>query len=169
MTATDTAPNPPGLPERSLDAPPPPPPPPPRAVAVATRTGWGQPLLVGALGLGACLLVRVHDPNQPGSYGICPFKAVTGLDCPGCGLTRGVAALLRGDVVRALDHNVFLPVVLAVIGLAYVRWVRRSLGHEVTRVMTPRWVPWAVTAVVLGFWVVRNLGGPFAFLASGAG
>ncbi|XZF12846.1 DUF2752 domain-containing protein [Chitinophagaceae bacterium MMS25-I14] len=27
----------------------------------------------------------------------CPFKRLTGLDCPGCGMQRSVIALLRGD------------------------------------------------------------------------
>jgi hypothetical protein len=33
----------------------------------------------------------------------CPFKYITGIDCPGCGFQRSVLALLKGDV-----HQSFL-------------------------------------------------------------
>jgi Protein of unknown function (DUF2752) len=35
----------------------------------------------------------------------CLFKAVTGVPCPGCGITRGVVAILRGDFARAWRRN----------------------------------------------------------------
>ncbi|MNK15533.1 hypothetical protein D3C87_336770 [compost metagenome] len=44
----------------------------------------------------------------------CPFKKMTGLDCPGCGLQRSVLALLKGDVVASFK---FYPPTLAIIGL----------------------------------------------------
>lgn len=41
----------------------------------------------------------------------CPFQATTGLPCPGCGLTRGTSALLRGDLQQALAFHPFSPLV----------------------------------------------------------
>jgi hypothetical protein len=32
----------------------------------------------------------------------CPFKALTGIDCPGCGFQRSVIALLQGDIHKSL-------------------------------------------------------------------
>jgi len=32
----------------------------------------------------------------------CPFKELTGYDCPGCGLQRSFIALLKGDVIEAV-------------------------------------------------------------------
>src|SRR5690606_29933893 len=55
---------------------------------------WTPPLLVGVLGLAACVLLAVRDPNAPGSYGFCPSRALFGIDCPGCGLMRGTHALV---------------------------------------------------------------------------
>ena len=42
----------------------------------------------------------------------CPFFALTGLKCPGCGGQRAVIALIHGDIMSALRHNL-----LAVVGL----------------------------------------------------
>ncbi len=35
----------------------------------------------------------------------CPFHALTGMPCPGCGATRAALALARGDVAGALAWN----------------------------------------------------------------
>ena len=32
----------------------------------------------------------------------CPFKYLTGIDCPGCGLQRSVIALIQGDFHRSI-------------------------------------------------------------------
>jgi len=39
----------------------------------------------------------------------CAFLEVTGKPCPGCGLTRGMNALCRGEVARALQFHPFTP------------------------------------------------------------
>ena len=57
-------------------------------------------------------LLWARDPNAAGSYGYCPLRALTGLDCPFCGGLRGTYALMHGDVAAALDHNVMLPLYL---------------------------------------------------------
>lgn len=44
---------------------------------------------------------------------ICPFRCLTGIPCPGCGMTRSFLALARGDWVDAVYFNLFGPVVFA--------------------------------------------------------
>ena len=47
----------------------------------------------------------------------CPFQSATGLPCPGCGLTRGTAAFLRGDFQQATAFHPFTPLAVLCIGL----------------------------------------------------
>lgn len=52
---------------------------------------------------------------------ICPFRAVTGLPCPGCGLTRSWVYLMHGDIGSSLASNWFGPVlILAIVVLAVI-------------------------------------------------
>ena len=46
----------------------------------------------------------------------CPFRTLTGLPCPGCGLTRSCLCLLRGDLGQSVAYHAFGPL-LMVIGL----------------------------------------------------
>lgn len=38
---------------------------------------------------------------------LCPFRQVTGLPCPGCGLTRGFVCIGHGNIAQAIDFNPF--------------------------------------------------------------
>lgn len=42
----------------------------------------------------------------------CPLRMMTGLRCPGCGLTTGSKAFLRGNFVEAVTWNWLVPVIL---------------------------------------------------------
>lgn len=60
----------------------------------------------------AAVLVGVQAMGfSPGS---CPFLTVTGLPCPGCGLTRSCACLLRGQFRQSLDYHAFGPLFLGI-------------------------------------------------------
>ena len=74
---------------------------------------------VSALGAAAFLtLAHVVDPNEPGNYPTCPWLAITGTWCPGCGTLRATHALTHGDLGTAFARN---PVTV----LAYLLLLRR--------------------------------------------
>jgi hypothetical protein len=47
----------------------------------------------------------------------CPFKYVTGIDCPGCGFQRSVLALLQGDLHKSF--SLYPPAIPLLIFFAY--------------------------------------------------
>jgi len=60
--------------------------------------------LWGALVLGTALALVGPDRLARGPR-LCPISAVIRRPCPGCGMTRALAALLRGDLRRAARTN----------------------------------------------------------------
>jgi hypothetical protein len=47
----------------------------------------------------------------------CPFKYLTGIDCPGCGFQRAVIALLRGDLHQSF--KLYPPAIPLLLFFAY--------------------------------------------------
>jgi hypothetical protein len=58
----------------------------------------------------------------------CVVKAVTGRPCPGCGITRGLLAILRGDLRRAWHLNPASFAVLLFFAHAAATAAGESLG-----------------------------------------
>jgi hypothetical protein len=136
-------------------------------VAVRTRRPLAAPLLVtGALVVG-CGVLRAVDPS--GGPTICPFKAWTGLDCPGCGATRAAHQLLNGHVLAALDLNAVFVLAAPLLAWWAIAWLMRVWNGPVLRV--PRLSPAVLrvaVVVLLVFGVVRNLPvQPFSWLGTG--
>ncbi|HOE04207.1 MAG TPA: DUF2752 domain-containing protein [Bacteroidales bacterium] len=50
----------------------------------------------------------------------CPFKAVTGCDCPGCGMQRSIVELLDGNFLQSLHYYpALLPLILLFVILVF--------------------------------------------------
>ncbi len=116
------------------------------------RLGGGCALLLAA-GLGYALWVRLTGLAIP-----CPFRAVTGLLCPGCGVTRLCLALLRGDFPAAWSANPVLLLLLPVLAALAVRMAVQYVQEG--RTAGPRWesaLLWAAVGLLVAWGVVRNL------------
>lgn len=131
----------------------------------ATTRGHGALAFTGftAAGIAAVAVLGVVSPEQPGHYPTCPFLALTGHWCPGCGALRAVHALAVGDPVTALDRNPLLVALLPLLALAWLGWALRVTGRPVgwrlhpTRV--PVWAVWGLFALISAFWGARNVPG----------
>ena len=116
--------------------------------------GRTAPPAVAATAACATALVAAGDPERPGHYPVCPFHAMTGLWCPGCGSLRTVHALTRGDLGTALHRNLLLVALLPVLGYAWVLWLSGRRGPRLRARHG-----YLALAVVVGFGVARNLPG----------
>jgi hypothetical protein len=59
-------------------------------------------------------LIRVPLP------GVCLFHNLTGVPCPGCGLTRSIVAAVHGDLARSFSYHRMGLIVLVYIMLQFV-------------------------------------------------
>jgi len=99
------------------------------------------------------------DPNAAGHYPTCPFLAVTGWYCPGCGALRAVHALGHGHLMTALARNPFTVVVVGYLVVTWVLWFQRAARGRPRRWLAPPWVLYGALGAILMFWVLRNLPG----------
>ena len=119
------------------------------------------PLGAAALVAVATAALAVRDPHRPGSWGWCPTRVLTHLDCPACGSLRAVHDLTQLDLGAAASSNLLLVVALPVV-VAF--WLRRVVAAwRGGAAMQPLVLPSAVWVVGLGavaaFTLARNLPG----------
>jgi hypothetical protein len=112
-----------------------------------------KPVLIGTgvAVVGSLAYIGLADPHKPGFlFPGCPFKLLTGLNCPACGGLRMTHDLLTGNIGAAVVDNVFLLVGLPLL-LAWlvVRWRRGQQLMPVAATVT--------VVVAAAVWtVVRN-------------
>jgi hypothetical protein len=96
--------------------------------------------------------------GQPGLA--CPCRALTGVPCPGCGLSTATALLLRGEWAASLRAHAFAPLFLAAFGVmlalavAPEAWRRVAVARVVRWERSTRFTTWAGGAL-LGYWSLR--------------
>ena len=109
------------------------------------------------LALGLLALYALFDPGTSILAPKCPFKLLTGFDCPACGSQRTLHALLRGQWLAAFRYSPFL--LLSVPYLLLVAYTTWSGGGRAARwkgrVQHPK-VVLTYLALLVGWWIVRN-------------
>jgi hypothetical protein len=124
---------------------------PPHRYRAYAAAGSGV-LLAGAVGYVG--LVDPHDTNS--AYPFCPFKLLTGWNCPFCGGLRMAHDLLHGDLAASINDNIFVLVGIPIL----IGWVliRRRYGKSALPI--PAFL--TIVAAAVAWTVLRNLPGfPF--------
>jgi len=119
-------------------------------------------VLIGALGLHIGL-VAVHLPSWE-----CPFFRLTGLPCPGCGLTRACMLLLRGDVQGSIRFHAFAPIFLILISILIAgTLLPRSVAEPLIYKAETLERQTGLTIIILGglilYWLARVIFFPTTF------
>lgn len=106
----------------------------------------------------ATILLLRFPPIQFSFYSRCPIHELFHLQCPGCGATRAVAALLHGHFTEAMHFNalvtLLLPFAAAYGILCYCRLIQRK---PLRWPQPPPAVTYAALGVATVFTVLRNL------------
>ncbi|MHB9109292.1 MAG: DUF2752 domain-containing protein [Armatimonadota bacterium] len=152
-----------GNPERKID----------RANHLAGAWLLLQPWLPLVFLAGLLLIAYLTKPGETVWLPGCPFYLLTdrllgeGLHCPGCGSTRAFHALTHGDLLAALRMNVLAlaAIPLLVAGTCSQAWHTRRGTPYKALLYSPR-LAWAITVLVIGYGLLRNLPWwPFMLLA----
>lgn len=121
------------------------------------------------LGTGIVGIYFLYSFNPASStfYVPCPFHALTGLYCPGCGSLRAVHQILHGHVAAAFGLNPLMILSLPFLGYSFLSYCLIGIrGRSLPHVFVPALFIWIYLGVVLLFWIMRNISWyPFLWLA----
>ncbi|MEO7673922.1 MAG: DUF2752 domain-containing protein [Pyrinomonadaceae bacterium] len=111
-------------------------------------------------------VVWYFDPTKAGFFPVCPLYSMTGLACPGCGLTRGFHALFHGDLVTALDYNALIPFFVLIFGFFLISMIFIAIrGRGLLRLTQFPKLLFGFFILLIVFGILRNLPiYPFTFL-----
>ncbi|MFT7484268.1 MAG: hypothetical protein ACI9F9_000108, partial [Candidatus Paceibacteria bacterium] len=96
---------------------------------------------------------------EAGGVGLlpCPIHSLTGVSCPGCGITRACLSLVQGDLVSAWSYH---PFAFFLVPLAVLVFFAPGPTRKVWRT-SPRWLRGTFVGAglvcLLGLWIVRLL------------
>jgi hypothetical protein len=114
------------------------------------RTGLRWLVGFGAFGIGLSSLYATTGLGLA-----CPFRMLTGWDCPFCGGTRLGSALLHGDPAAAFWFNPVVFVGLGVLTVLGVGWLIEAAGGP--RLRLPGGVAARLRAVRPTVWLLVGL------------
>lgn len=89
----------------------------------------------------------------------CPLHQITGLYCPGCGITRAALSLMHGDLWSALRYNplaiISIPLLILTVLEQYVKasWI----PFKVRSLASSKFFSHIILWVIIGYGVLRNV------------
>ena len=80
----------------------------------------------------------------------CPIKYLTGISCPGCGMSRACMSALKLDFLAAFHyHPLWIVLPFAAALLIFFKITKKRLAFDVTL--------YACTAIMIGVWLYRMI------------
>ncbi len=121
-----------------------------------------QLMIAGGVWLGLVAVAGFlffFNPASPANqwFPKCPFRLVTGMQCPGCGSTRAFYQLLHAHPIAAFKLNPLLILTLPFIIYGFLGFTKSALlGRPQRRLFIPPIYLWAWLVLMIFFWVFRN-------------
>ena len=113
---------------------------------------WG--IIVAA----AAFTVYVYFSNPfEGGVTLCVFHALTGLDCPGCGMTRAAWLLMHGHPIQSLAQNPFLFVIFVAAYMGVAELSPHLIVRQLPQLRIPNWVLIVLSVALFVFTIARNV------------
>src|SRR5882762_8964823 len=113
-------------------------------------------VLVGATGLHVAL-VSLSLPSWE-----CPFFRLTGIPCPGCGLSRAMMLLLKGDLSGSFRFHAFapiflLPIITLILSVLLPKSIIQPAISRAERIERQTGLTVLILAGLIFYWLARLL------------
>lgn len=123
-------------------------------------------LLISGAIFAVVLVLFFLDPAEGSFYPPCPFHALTGLHCPGCGSLRAIHQLLHRNLAAAFGLNPLMVLSLPFLGYCLISPRVAAAAKRTKAGIIPAFWIWLILLVIVLYWVLRNLPFyPFTLLA----
>ena len=130
---------------------------------IETASGRTRQLTIALViwaGLGAgAIFLFFFNPASPGNqfFPKCPFRMLTGWQCPGCGSTRAFYQLLHLHPIAAFKLNPLFVLMVPFLVYGFLAFTKSAIsGKPQRRISIPQTYVWAWLGLLVFFWIFRN-------------
>ncbi|HBL28601.1 MAG TPA: hypothetical protein DD490_17335 [Acidobacteria bacterium] len=117
---------------------------------------FGRWALAGLAALGCFFLLHLWVPAPGAQNSVCLMRRLSGLPCPGCGMTRAFAHLAKGEWAAAASDHLLAYVLAAELAVVWVLWgVALARGREPRPPASFERLALGHLAVLVAFWMGR--------------
>jgi len=78
--------------------------------------------------LAGLALLHLWTPSEEVRYSVCLWRRFLGIPCPGCGMTRALAHLAKGEWRAAVAAHPFAPLLAVELLLGWLAWGAQAAG-----------------------------------------
>jgi uncharacterized protein DUF2752 len=99
------------------------------------------------------------NPASPANqfFPKCPFRTLTGMQCPGCGSTRALYQLLHLHPLAAFKLNPLFILTVPFIVYGFLGYTKSAItGRPQRRLFVPSFYLWSWLVLMIFFWIFRN-------------
>ena len=101
------------------------------------------------------LIAYLYLGNKFHIYLDCPIKKITGLYCPGCGITRMLLSILQFDFYQAFRYNPLLFICLPFFIFFVIESILTKKEPVYNKIPTKVWVIIIIIFIIYG--IIRNI------------
>lgn len=106
-------------------------------------------------------IIYLYLNKNYGFYIPCIFRKITGLYCPGCGATRSIIALLKGNIKASFSYNplffLMLPfLIFSIIYQCYI-YIENKKDNIINKIPNTIWIIIIIILIIFG--ILRNIKG----------
>jgi len=116
------------------------------------------------LAIPVIFLIFYYYNNNPevspevGFFPQCPFHAITGFHCPGCGSQRAIHDLLHFRIGESLSHNIVIIILaLTIVSKAYAFISKHYFKKYQYDLSRKPFFTIGIAAFVFLYWILRNI------------
>ena len=104
------------------------------------KDGLGRRRRAAAAAAAVLAVAAIHPPQGIGTN-LCLMRRATGLQCPGCGMTRSLSCAIRGKWGESFEHHPLgLAMLVLLAGAAVFGLVSSSLAARVAATLNVLWL-----------------------------
>lgn len=107
----------------------------------------------------AVYIYSYSSPIDSKLFPRCPFKLLTGWNCPGCGIQRALHSLLNGRWNEALSYNYFFIISIPYAILLLIAYSMRKLmkNERMAELLENRKLAMAYVYCFVAWFLIRNI------------